>query len=245
MIVSDKFVFVHLPRTGGTFVTEVIKKFFPSAREIGRHLPRELLPRELSHLPILGTIRNPWEFYVSLYHYILPKPAANTFVSWMTDAGSLDFEGSVRNLLNLGVNNERIDALIELLPDEVDYSQTQIPNVSKGDMSKVRGSGLAYLTYRFDQMFGNADDVFFCRLETLNRDLVTFFEQIGLASDELRDHVLALTKKNASEHFHYSTYYSPELEELVSIRDRPLIEKFGYVFEEASSVDRNVLNAAI
>ena len=28
MIVTDKFVFVHLPRTGGTFVTDMIMKFF-------------------------------------------------------------------------------------------------------------------------------------------------------------------------------------------------------------------------
>ena len=65
MLVTDKFVFVHLPRSGGTFVSEVIRKFFPSAYEIGYHLPRTLLPREYSHLPVLGTVRNPWEFYVS------------------------------------------------------------------------------------------------------------------------------------------------------------------------------------
>src|ERR1041385_386878 len=51
MIVTDKFVFVHLPRSGGTFTSEVIKRFFPSAQEIGYHLPRTLLPAEYSHLP--------------------------------------------------------------------------------------------------------------------------------------------------------------------------------------------------
>jgi hypothetical protein len=35
MLVTDKFVFLHLPRAGGTFVYDVVKKFFPSAREIG------------------------------------------------------------------------------------------------------------------------------------------------------------------------------------------------------------------
>src|SRR5437879_4149254 len=65
MIVTDKFVFVHLPRSGGTFVSEVIRKFFPSAHEIGYHLPRTLLPAEYSHLPVLGAVRNPWDFYVS------------------------------------------------------------------------------------------------------------------------------------------------------------------------------------
>jgi hypothetical protein len=237
MIVTDSFVFVHLPRTGGTFVYEIIRKFFPSAREIGHHLPRELLPREYSHLPVLGTVRNPWDFYVSLYHYVWPKDAASKFVSWMSENARLGFIGSIRNLLNLGANDERLDVLIELLPEQVDYSRRHIPNVTKDAVRRVRGTGVSYYTFRFKEMFGNADDVFFCRLETLKQDLVAFFEGIGAATDELRDYVLRSDKKNMSEHLHYSTYYTPDLAELVSIRDRPLIERFGYVFEQASSVE--------
>ena len=66
---------------------------------------------------------------------------------------------------------------------------------------------------------------------------MVFFETIGTASDALLSYVLGLDKKNISEHLHYSTYYTPDLAELVLIRDRPLIEKFGYVFEQASSVE--------
>jgi hypothetical protein len=236
MLVTDKFVFGHLPRSGGTFVSQVIKKFFPSAHEIGHHLPRELLPREYSHLPVLGTIRNPWEFYISLYHYVWPKDAASILVSWMTENGKLGLIGSIRNLLNLAVNNERLDVLIEMLPEQVDYRTRNIPNITKEAMRKVRGTGIGYYTFRFNQIFGSADDVFFCRLETLRQDLVAFFEGIGAATNELRDYVLHSDKKNISEHLHYSTYYTPELAELVLIRDRPLIERFGYVFEQASSV---------
>ena len=239
MIVTDKFVFVHLPRSGGTFVSEVIRKFFPSAHEIGHHLPRELLPREYSHLPVLGTVRNPWEFYVSLYHYVWPRDAASILASWMSENGRLGFIGSIRNVLNLGVNDERLDVLIEMLPEHVDYSRRQIPNVTKDAMRRVRGTGVGYYTFRFNELFGNADDVFVYRLETLKQDLVAFFEGIGVATDELRDYVLRSNKKNISEHLHYSTYYTPELAELVSIRERALIERFGYVFEQASSVENS------
>jgi len=62
MIVTDKFVFVHFPRTGGTFVTDMVMKFFPSAREIGYHLPISLLPKEYSHLPVLGQSAIPGNF---------------------------------------------------------------------------------------------------------------------------------------------------------------------------------------
>ena len=245
MIVTDKFVFVHLPKTGGTFVSEVIRKFFPSAHEIGHHLPRELLPREYSHLPVLGTVRNPWEFYVSLYHYVWPRDAASILVSWMSEDGRLGFTGSIRNVLNLGVNDERLDVLIEMLPEHIDYSKRHLPNVTKDKMRRVRGTGVGYYTFRFNEMFGNADDVFFCRLETLRQDLVAFFEGIGAATDELRDYVLRVDKKNISEHLHYSTYYTPDLAALVSIRERPLIERFGYVFEQASSVEKGGAESSI
>jgi hypothetical protein len=238
MIVTDKFVFVHFPRTGGTFITDVIMRFFPSAREIGYHLPRSLLPNEYSHLPVLGSVRNPWEFYVSWYYHVWPRDAATPLHLWLSENGNQQFAGAIRNALNLGVNNDRLDALIEKLPDAVDYRTRNIPNITKESLRKVRGTGWGYYTFRFNQLFGNADEVFFCRLETLRQDLIGFLEGIGAATADLRDYVLGSDKKNMAEHLHYSSYYTSELAELVSIRDRSFIERFGYVFEQASSVEK-------
>jgi hypothetical protein len=208
-------------------------------------MPREFLPSGYAHLPVLGTVRNPWAFYVSWYHYVSPKHVATKFVSWMSENGRLGVTGSIRNLLNLGVNDKRLDVLIDMLPEHIDYSRRHIPNVTKGTMRKVCGTGVGYYTFRFNEMFGDPDDVFFCRVETLRQDLIDFFEGIRAASDELRDYVLRLDKKNISEHLHYSTYYTPELAKLVSMRDRALIERFGYVFEQACSVENEVPNASI
>ena len=238
MIVTDKFVFVHLPRTGGTFVTDMIMKFFPSAREIGYHLPRSLLPKEYAHLPVLGTVRNPWEFYVSWYYHIWPRDVGKPLFSWLTDNCTEQFEGAIRNALNLGVDNNRLDALIEKLPDTVDYRTRNIPNITKASIRSVRGTGAGYYTFRFNQLFGNPDDVFFCRQERLRTDLIDFLEQVGAANNEIRAHILGSEKKNTAEHTHYSSYYTPELAELVSIRDCSVIERFGYVFEKFSAANR-------
>jgi hypothetical protein len=237
MLVTDKFVFVHLPRSGGTFTSEVIKKFFPSAHEIGYHLPRTLLAAEYSHLPVLGAVRNPWDFYVSWYYHVWPRDAGTPLVSWVSENGKVGFEGATRNALNLGVDNKRLDALLKILPEQVDYRKKNIPNITKEAIRSVRGTGVGYYSFRFNQLFGKADDMFVCRFETLRQDLVRFFEKIGAATDVLRDHVLRSDKMNSAEHLHYSSYYTPELAELVSIRDRQLIERFGYVFEKASSVE--------
>jgi hypothetical protein len=163
----------------------------------------------------------------------------------MSENGKLGVIDSIRNVVNLGVNDERLDVLIQMLPEHIDYSKTHIPNVTKDTMRRVRGTGVGYYTFRFNELFGNADDIFFCRLETLRQDLVAFFEGVGAATDELRDYVLHSDKKNIADHHHYSSYYTPELAELVSIRDRQVIEKFGYVFEQASFLEKEGPKASI
>ena len=236
MIVTDKFVFVHFPRTGGTFITDVITRFFPSAREIGYHLPRSLLPNEYCRLPVFGSVRNPWEFYVSWYHHVWPRDAATPLHSWLSENGKHKFEGATRNALNLATDNDRLEALIEKLPDEVDYKKRNIPNITKDALRKIRGTGVGFYTFRFNHLFGNADDVFFCRQERLRADLIQFLERVGAASDETRAYILESEKRNTADHSHYSSYYTPELAELVSIRDRTVIERFGYTFEAAPTV---------
>ena len=235
MIVTDKFAFVHFPRTGGTFVTDVILRFFPSAQEIGYHLPRSLLPKQYSGLPVLGVVRNPWAFYVSWYYHVWPRDAATPLTSWMTENGKHQFEGATRNALNLGSDNDRLDELIETIPDDVDYDRKNIPNITKDALRKIRGTGVGYYTFRFNQLFGNTNDVFFCRQERLRAELIQFLERIGAANDEIRTYILDSEQKNTATHAHYSTYYTEELAALVLVRERPVIERFSYRFEAAPS----------
>lgn len=234
MIVTEKFVFVHLLRSGGTFVSDVIKKFFPSAYEIGYHLPLTRLPCEFSHLPVLGTIRNPWAFYPSWYYHHLPNNKYLPLFCCVSHNRKLGFAQTIQNALNLSTSKERLDRLIEELPEQFNYHDKHVSNVTKDCMRQIRNTGLGLYTFRFNQMFGSADSIYFCRVESLRSDLISFFESIGALSDALRNYVLALEKKNASEHTHYSNYYTPDLAHLVSVRDGPLIERFRYTFEPHS-----------
>jgi hypothetical protein len=231
MIVTDKFVFIHLLRSGGTFVSDVIRNFFPSAREIGYHLPRAAMPKEYAHLPVLGTVRNPWDFYVSWYYHHLPNPRYLPLFCGVSENRKLDFVDTIRNALNLSVSDEKLDLIIRALPDNFDYNQKHIANVTKDVLQKIRGTNIGLYTFRFNELFGGAADVNFCRLDSLRTDLLAFFERLGVASDDLRNYVLATDKRNSSEHVRCSTYYTPELAELVAIRDRHLIQRFGFTFD--------------
>ena len=90
MIVSHKFnlVFIHIPKTGGSFIWETLLKLDPSAIRItdfeGVNLFGHLQLRDIERLDIyediksysfFTSIRNPLERYVSTYNYILSEPA--------------------------------------------------------------------------------------------------------------------------------------------------------------------------
>jgi hypothetical protein len=232
MLITDKFVFLDLPWAGGTFGNEAVRKLFPSARETGYHLPRQLLPRDL---PVLAVIQNPWEFYVSWYHHHRfgdrCSPFKNALFRSLSEDGKSNFVQTIRNALNLGVSDDNLDFLIAALPEKPDYHKSHIPNLTRDFMAKIRGTGLGLCTFQFNQMFGQSGDVFFCHIESLRQDLLAFFETIGVASDTLRGHVRELDTRNIPEHRHYSTFYTPELAALVAIRDRRLVERFGFAFE--------------
>ena len=69
MIVTDRFVFVHLHKAGGSFITEFLLRFFPESYRVGYHYPHHMIPETHRHLPRLGSVRNPWDFYVSYHHF--------------------------------------------------------------------------------------------------------------------------------------------------------------------------------
>lgn len=59
-------IFIHLPRTGGTFLSEYDNAYW---QYYGHHPASSLDPNILKTNYIIGNIRNPWDWYVSRYCY--------------------------------------------------------------------------------------------------------------------------------------------------------------------------------
>jgi hypothetical protein len=74
MVLTPDFVFVHFPKTGGTFVTQALSRLY-GGREGAflntdqQHNTCSDIPDEHRHKPIVAAIRNPFEWYVSQYHF--------------------------------------------------------------------------------------------------------------------------------------------------------------------------------
>ena len=67
MFVSDKLIFVELHKTASTHVKSILSEVL-EGESVGKHnqLSRELLKR---NRVVVGSIRNPWDWYVSLWGY--------------------------------------------------------------------------------------------------------------------------------------------------------------------------------
>ena len=80
MIVTPRFVFLHLHKSGGTLVNTGLIRYIAGARHIGYHLPRSMLPEQFASLPLLGLVRNPWSYYVSWYSFQRARPRPNALL---------------------------------------------------------------------------------------------------------------------------------------------------------------------
>jgi hypothetical protein len=229
MIVTDRFVFLHLHKSGGSFVNECLLRFVPTARSIGYHLPRLLIPAENMGLPVLGFVRNPWSYYVSWYNFQSQRPAPNALFRILSDNGRLDFTATIRNMLELGAGSSQLDAVIGELPASYGNSGLNLPKFA---FAPIRNSGLGFYSFLYQYLYGELDRKLTVeRAEELRPRLLDFLQHVGhRVTNALNDFVLDAAVRNTSAHGPYADYYSDELRDLVAEREKLVISRHGYQF---------------
>lgn len=233
MIVTDRFVFLHLHKSGGTFVNSFLYAFFPDARQIGYHLPRACMPASCAALPLLGSVRNPWDYYVSWYAFQSAMPRPNPVFRVVSADGRLGFSDSVRNLLTLGEQPALLDAVRDGLPDT--FPNRGI-NLTRNCLKPLAGSRLGFYSFLYQRIYGGANDVSMLDMHALRDGLPVLLEQIGVSATAAMRHYLSRAPAlNSSEHGHYADYYDATLRALVAERDAVVIARHGYTFEAAGS----------
>ena len=231
MIATERFIYLHLHKTGGTFLNECLMKFFPGAHQLGYHLPRRMIPPKYRQLPILGFVRNPWDYYVSWYSFQSARQAPNALFECASRRGELDFKDTVTNLLNLGVESSTLDALLPMLPEN--YINHGF-NVPRSELEPIRSSGIGFFSYLYRYMYlGVGAPLHIGRAEELRSEFLDFLDGIGVhAGAEAEAFILRESHRNSSEHEPYQSYYDAELRDLVAERERDLIQTYGYRFDE-------------
>ena len=215
MILSPgrNFVFVHIPKTGGTSMALALedrahkddiligdtpkaikrrarlKKLSPKGR-LWKHstladIDGILTPEELSEMFIFTLVRNPWDRMVSYYHWLRAQRFDHPAVAL---AAKTDFEGFV------------------LHPQTI-RTLTAAP----------------YASYVSDA-HGREQPTTFVRLEALQEDMTPVIEHLGFRP--------AITRTNASDRpSDYRSLYSATTAEAVAKMCATDIARFGYAFD--------------
>lgn len=216
------FTWIHTEKTGGTWLHSILANHSPSDWQAFVYPPAHVclddvpstledmgLP-ERAALPIIAAVRNPWDWYVSMYFFMAGHCAAGTggfirpreewnptLVDWSTRVASgLDVEGFRKGIRRI-------------------YEQR--PPAWRGQEPFLRSSrGISPLVYRF---------------ERLRDDFLGVIESTGAQpSESMRHALLATPAANRSEHRHYTDYYDYDTRRMVEEMEPYVIEQFGYEF---------------
>ncbi len=237
MIITESFVFMHMHKTGGQTLNEIILRSDPAAQQAGYHYPISKIPRRSASLPIIGFVRNPWDWYVSWYAFNVKPGTQNPLFDVVSEDGRASFAKTAKNLATLGSDSETgvrmRNRLIDELPDTLEDNLGV--GLTRDSVAALANCQYGYYSWLFDRMIGSAPlrQRHVGRFENLAGDFLEIIKslqvkRIGLFQDELTKQ----ERRNTSGRSHYSHYYDDELLTLIGEQEKRLINEFEYRFED-------------
>jgi hypothetical protein len=237
IIITKYFVFLHVPKTGGTFVTKMLRELprewtlhdppkvynehfppeFANERPARAHIRYDQVPPAFSDLPMLCFVRNPWDWYVSWYQWAQEfrrdKLPPSVWVD-LFDEGKNDFKQTIRNCCT---------------SRSFDHSP---PGSRWQEVMREEDVDLFTAMYSLQVGKGIRDGrVEVGRFENLREDLLAFLERHEVPIDPaFSEAVRGSPKARSSSRGSYQQYYDEELRDLVASKSR-LAEEYGYSFD--------------
>jgi len=228
MIVCNKFVFLHLHKSGGTFVNQLMASCIPYVRQIGYHFPYRELPRSFARLPVVGTVRNPWDYYVSWYHFQSQMQYPHTLFMCVSKNNSLNFEETIFNLLSISKNEQLFTEFQQQLPSQF---MAQGINLTQKCLEPHKDSGNGFYSFLYNRLYQGASEPIIIKMEQLRDGLYSLVEQLQLQPQaKIQAFLRDAPNMNTSTHSHYQSYYSNKLKLSIASVDAAVIEQHSYMF---------------
>lgn len=239
MIITRDFVYLHVPKTGGSFVTsillrvgEMVPEFQVQEINEEKHAGVKGIPEEHRHKPRVMNIRNPYDHLVSRYEFAWWKRKnrwdPEFLASKYPDFPELDFSQFlelIHNWENRTTLGERIRAV--LINNNIGYNtRTFVP----------------FVTDRPGRIFRRIDEIkkseikairagnTFLRQSNLNRDLYTLLQGCDLP-EEACEIALSAGKiypklGGGNRKAPFMEYFTPEQVKAIRKKDRLLFKIF-------------------
>lgn len=256
MNITPKFVFIHMPKTGGTFVSDSLRKiynegslhYFCLRNETAMHIKNKVyrglslpqphlefnkhgtcndIPLRYRHLPILSCIRNPYDWYVSNYKYGWWKTHPQSYPNLKNDPQWPDFNFEhYLTLSNTTWLNIR-NPSIQVNPTLGRLTVLFINYYCK-NYEDILSSHIddVHLEKKIKE---NLRDIVFLDTANLNTELSDYLLSMGYDKNQIR---FILSKKKISPRNQrqynetWDRFYSPQLTEEIRRRDRFLFSLF-------------------
>lgn len=220
MIVTDHFIFMHVPKTGGSFVRNILKNelFNWNTREVGHHHSgvRDIKPKD-RRKPIIGFVRDPVAYYRSWYNFWMSQDLElhkKSIFALVSDCKLYGFEATIRNLLE-GEQYGNIKP-IRIYGDE-----------RFNIISMMRKADIGFYTWSFLYTFG-VYDIHLGRTEELAEDLVRLLEFTGAPINKKHyEFIKDQPPANESEHDYVGEHLPSELKQLIHEKEK-FIYNYAY-----------------
>lgn len=137
MIGCDRFIYVHVPKTGGTWVRQVLSTRMPEAwSPFDRygHVGVVEIPPHLRGVPRIAFVRNPWDWFVSLFAFHGGESPVD-FPKYVSQVGYGYYTHLTRPLLVDSSNN--ISCLIKRYEDGVSSQMASFVEAHGGTAEEV------------------------------------------------------------------------------------------------------------
>lgn len=217
MIVTERSVFLHVPKTGGTWMREVLT---PITKETHGHI----LLADTSKENIFAFVRNPWAWYVSSYNAIIlgtSEDPVKTNDSLVLAIGKIPtFEEFLESqMCPSPILKKKLHFFFKM--DQHDTAFTDI-------CERWIESDNSWYTIMCDAFFEKATQV--GRTETLAKDLKSMLTSSKELTEELHKRIDTTPMKNTGVSIDYRTMYSTKYRDLVYATSKDLIAQFEYTF---------------
>ena len=244
-----KFIYIHIPKSAGTFITRFCNKSIEGSKKINydgdTHYGIFKARNRLHNVPLneyykFMTVRNPWDWYVSLYEYVKKGNCHewrlfskhNNFKQWLQQIAN---SRSTPATCNMFVNDKTSTATL--------YKHLHISNLDAGwlthryiyscciDWKEVFKSRTIESFQKDHDSIVLIDDVF--KTETLAADFVDSITKHTDIDPAIVNQIKSFKMQNVNKKrkANYRDYYKDvKLVDLVAHKERFLTERFNYEF---------------
>jgi hypothetical protein len=216
MLLTRHFAFVHVPKTGGTFLRKLCFERLPKdwliENSLHPHTRYDQIKDGYPHLPVFALVRNPWDWYVSWYHFMTQiERQERRSEMWRTTfrRGDASFREVIESACTgRGFVNPTSKPIMDRLGVD-HYTAIHLAHVGSGvDDGRLEVG----------------------RSESLREDFLAFLDRHEVPIDgAFRSAARAEPAYGASDRTAYRDYYDEKLRDLVAANNW-LIGEYGYSF---------------